>query len=272
MAVPHWLSDSVEEPGDHSHAGLVDVETGGVGIITDVRLKLVTNGNWTEPSANLFKTPPTAAGVWFDVLFTRIDADTMEVRVRNQGGTTLMTRRFDLTVAGGTTLEYFWGDHYLVISSRRATAEHFHVALQDPEAVGLLDATYTNRVMGWGHRTNAGTAGTVAVGTLFAFDNGAATELAGRISGRHADTTGGAVYISGPGGAALFQPAITELNTGADTAWIGAWPMWLTVDPAYAFDVVKQVPIDQGDERAFIVLPITSAGGMRLAVRKPSAD
>lgn len=274
MTTPSWWSDSVLSPGDSS-ISIADVETGGVGIITEARLRLVTNGNWTEPSANLFKSVPTAAGVWFDVLMTRIDADTMEYRVRNHLGTTVMTRRCDIEAAGNTTINFYWGDTYLIIYNRRATAEPFAVAVLDPGIVGGADVDQTNRVVCIAYRLTAGTAQAAALeaSNYFAMDNGTAT-VVNRWSTRWYSTQGSVNVMPGIASRELYTPPLFHINQGGTRQWSGTFPGSVYCADTHAVDTVKNIPVDTGTKKAFIVLPFTaiSTYGGKMGIRKPSVD
>jgi hypothetical protein len=274
MSVPTWWSDSLLEPGDSS-ISISDVETGGVGIITEARLRLVTNGNWTEPSTALFKTPSTSAGVWFDVLMTRIDADTMEYRVRNHLGQTLMTRRCDIEAAGNTTVNFYWGNSYLIIITRRATPEPFVAAILDPEIVGATDAEQTNRVVCNAYRLTAGTAQAAALQphNFFAMDSGVATN-ADRFSARWYSTAGSLIVFPGLAGRELYTPPLVHINQGGTRQWTGTFPGTVYCADTHAVDTVKNIPVDTGTKKAFIVLPFTAIAtyGGKMGVRKPSVD
>ncbi len=274
MSIPSWWSDAILEPGDSSITGIVDVETGGVGIITELRLRLVTNGNWTEPSANLFKSPVTAAGRFFDMLFTRIDADTMEVRVRDHLAATLYTRRFNINVAPATTtVEFYWGNNYLWIWSRMAAAELCFATLLDPEVVGGVDAEVANRVYGYAQRTTGDVATALTVGAGFCFDNGVATN-AGRSRPNYYLSTANATAQVGPGVRELYRPITIFAETGSVRYWVGAIPGVIMAPSATVTDAVRNIPVDTGTKMAFICMftvALSTYGG-RWLIRKPSVD
>lgn len=274
MSVPSWWSDAILSPGNSSIA-IPDVETGGVGIITKSRLELVTNGNWSEPSANLFKNVPTVAGVWFDILMTRIDADTIEYRVRNQNGITLMTRRCDIEAAGNTTVEFYWGDTYLFILNRRATFEPFFSCVLDPAIVGGADADQTNRVVCNAYRLTAGTAQAAALQchNSFALDNAVATN-ADRWYARWYSTAGSITVFPGIAGRELYTPPVVHINQGGTRQWSGTIPGTVFCADTHAVDTVKNIPVDTGTKKAFIVLPFSAVAtyGGKLGLRKPSVD
>ncbi len=273
MSVPSWWSDSILEPGD-SAITIADVETGGVGIITKVRLELVTNGNWTEPSANLFQSPSDSAGRFFDILFTRIDQDTMEIRVRDYAATTLYTRRIDINVTPATTLvEFYWGNNYLHFYSRRTTAEAFYACLLDPSVVGGIDSDLANRLVSYCHRSTAGTAVSMLTGTGYAFDNGSAATDA-RSRSMYYLSAGSSTAFPGIASRELYYPLAMTILQGASQTISGASPGQAFGPDAIATDTVKNIPVDTGTKLAFIALPpaVVSTYGGKGFIRKPSVD
>lgn len=270
MSVPTWLSDALQEPGDDTQS-IADVDD----IITRVRLNLVTNGNWTEPSAGLFKCVPTAAGVWFDILLTRIDADTLEFRTRDHNANTINSGRIDIAAAGNTTVDHYWGNQYLVIESVRATSEVFQAYVLDPSAVGAVDGDMLNRVVGQCYRDTAGTgSGTrVASAALFAWDNAVATQLTtrDRFIGQSTSTN---IGMLGPGGRFMFIPMVCSVNQAGTEMFTGCLPMTMACSSTLAFATVKQVPVDTGTNKAFKVLRLSSVNNQlrRQCIRMPSQD
>lgn len=273
MSTPSWWSDALLEPQD-SNISISDVETGGVGIITKVREMLVTNGNWSEISANFFLSPLTAAGKWIAILFTRIDADTMEVRVSDYLSAVLITRRFDINVApASTAVEFYCGNNYLHIWTRRATAEGFFAYLLDPEVVGGTDAEIPNRLVANAQRNTAGTATAITTGTAFAFDNGAAA-TDGRMRVPFYVTAGSTTAFVGSAGRELYYPYTKTINQSGVETLTGCAPGMALAGNAIATDTVKNIPVDTGTKLAFVALPmtVTATYGGKGMVRKPSVD
>ena len=270
MTTPSWHDDVILEPGD-ANLSIPDVETGGVGIITKARLELVTNGSWTEPSANLFKTPVTASGVFFDVLMTRIDADTLELRVRDYLGATLMTRRIDIEAAGNTTINLYWGTFYLWIWTRRATAEGFFAALLDPAGVGGVDADHPNRLVCNAHRSTGGVVAAIVTAFAYAFHAGVAT-VADRT--RTSFYNSGRVSHLGPASRELYPPMPMQIPQGGISIWMGMLPGVVMGPGTTAVDTLKNIPVDVGSKKAFIYLPPATIGTYtgKFLVRKPSVD
>jgi hypothetical protein len=276
MTIPNFLSDTVNQPGDYSES-LSDVAT----IITTARTKLVTNGTWTEPSTALFKTPSDAGGLWFDVLLTAIDTDTLECRVRDKDANVVMTRRIDIN-AGATTVDYYWGNFHLVIVSRRATAEVFQAFLIDPTALADQASGVPNRVLSAAYRSTAGTVDSHSInsGNYWAWDNGAASQWY-RAEYRGNDGNGvsstslvnrGVITSSGR---LMNIPLNIYVNQAGTRRMTGALPCCLLVDKDQAFFTVRNGPLDGATTRKFIVLPLdttTATTAQRVMIRKPSLD
>lgn len=267
MSLPLFLSDSYHNPDDDSHS-ISDVAD----IITRVRTNLTgTGGNWTEPSTGLFKSYVDAAGRFMDVLLTRIDVDTLEMRVRNQHAITICTRRIDIEAAGNTTISYYWGDQYLVIVSERATAEVLQAFCLDVEPDDL--ASVGNYVLANGYRNNTGTidGNGGQTGQYFAIDNVTATQ-ANRL--RQTSNGGGTQVplISFTGRLLNFECLMSIVNTAAVARWAGRLPMCLSIDATTSFGSIKRPAVDQATARAFKVLPLTTINQNRVMIRFPSQD
>ncbi len=275
MSVPSWHDDAILEPDDAS-ISIADVETGGVGIITQIRLMLVTNGSWTEPSANLFKSPVTGSGVFFDILFTRIDADTMEFRVRDYLGATLITRRLDIEAAGNTTVDFYTGTSYVWIWSRRATPEGFCAYLLDPEAAGGTDGDQPNRLIATAHRTTGGVATAMVTGVGFAFHAGVATSDSRALTTYY--STSAAVTVQTASSRDLYPPLLQYITQSTVLTFMGCIPGAAfgpgSGSSSVPTDTVKNIPVDTGTKKAFICIPTTTISTYtgRCLVRKPSVD
>jgi hypothetical protein len=128
-------------------------------IVTDVnnliaafRTEVMTRNSpaWTEPSTGLFVSPPDAAGRWFDVLLTRIDALTLEMRVRDHLGRTICTRR-GLIVAAGSPSVIFTSQFYFYLDTNTSNLRG-GILDQSPDAQGA----HPMYVFGGGSLSNAG--------------------------------------------------------------------------------------------------------------------
>lgn len=270
MTTPSWHDDIILEPDDAT-ISIADVETGGVGIISQARLMLVTNGSWTEPSADLFRSPATASGVFFDILMTRIDADTLEFRVRDYLGATLITRRIDIEAAGNTTINFYCGTSYLWIFARRATAEGFVAALLDPEGTGGVDADHPNRLIANAHRSTGGVVAAIVTGIFYAFHAGVAT-LTDRTRAYYYNQ--GRTTNIGPASRELYPPMYIMIPQAAVNTWQGVIPGVVMGPGSTGVDTLKNIPVDTGTKLAFIYLPPATVGTYtgKTLVRKPSVD
>lgn len=278
MAVPQFIDQTYNLPSDYSEAIAADV----AGIITTIRSKLVTtpvSAVWTEPSAGLFKSKVDANGHFIDVLLTRIDADTLEWRVRDKDANVICTRRIDIEAAGNTTVEYYWGNYHLVVIARRAAAEAAQAFLLDPTATGDDLSAVGNRAVGAGYRSTGGVTDThsVTVGNYFAWDNGASAQFYrahywGFEGASASSATATARSLISGTGRLLNFPAYLYVNQSGNRRITGALPCCLMVDSSLAIDTVRNGPLDGSITRKMIVLPQNVLQVQRMAIRKPSLD
>jgi hypothetical protein len=149
MAVPEFLSLT---PYVRTLSGITDVETGGVGFISSFRGAAVTDGDWTEPSADLFKSPVDANGYFMDVLLTRISSTSLEIRLRDHLGRTIYTRRIHIsgTVDGKVIASE---KHFSILNT--TGNEEAHGAMMD--FLPIPHNTNDNHVWGAGRRNSSGT-------------------------------------------------------------------------------------------------------------------
>src|SRR5512147_433054 len=97
MGVPAFLNSSYRY---FCRVGVSDVQQ----IIDDFQTEVLANGPpWTNPSAGLYKSPVDADGRWMDILLTKISASKLEMRLRDQLGQTICTRRINNTSGAGNT-------------------------------------------------------------------------------------------------------------------------------------------------------------------------
>lgn len=237
-------------------------------VITQARTHLVTNAGWTEPSANLFKSPVDATGRWYDILMTRDAASTLEWRVRNSAGTTVCTREAQIDVAG-TTVRIYASEYYCFIEFDRPTGTDEHLGSgmldQSPDAQNAHDVyVYAN-----GTRTSAGSAdgqfGSWAY--WFMIDNGTASAV---IRARSFSNYAGNAVIQQTGASAyLYQPAkLSAAIGGANHKWAGQMYGAYVCDSNLAFQVDKTIPIDDSTTKTFRVVSLASNGSSRLMLRK----
>lgn len=77
---------------------------------------------WSDGGGGLYTSPTDAAGRWFDVLLTRIAAANLEIRVRDDNGVTICTRRIQI-VSGPQTWWVSVSTHHFWIEIINATVE-----------------------------------------------------------------------------------------------------------------------------------------------------
>jgi hypothetical protein len=88
---------------------------------------------WTNPGANLYKSPVDGSGRFFDLLFTRSTQQKLEMRVRDQNAITVATRRINMPLTGTWTTRIFTGQYHANIDCLPGSAS--------PETLyaGILD-------------------------------------------------------------------------------------------------------------------------------------
>lgn len=256
MAVPNFLSSSFRYL---LSAGVTDVNT----IIANFESETVTNGNpvWTKPSAGLYQSPVNAQGRWFDVLLTRIDATTLEMRLRNWQGTTITTRRCYID-AGGSNVRIFSGRNHFDIICERPT----------PEAVGggMLDLTpeaqdsHLDTIYGYGYRTAAGAVD--GAGANWPWMANLASGITPTLLGQVPATADGVrSLLKTNAGTYLWIPCVLA-KYGGVVCGTAYQRLVCSVELAAGSEV--DVPIDVGMTGTFIVTAIGATTYTRLAIRK----
>ncbi len=260
MSLPAFLDSAVYPFTYLERNGLVDVETGGVGIITDLRTLLVSTLGWSEPSTALFKTPVDAAGRFMDVLVTRIDSTHIEWRVRNAAAVTVCTRRIALGLGG---VRYF-------VSTVHAVVE---VLLTDPNLSEVLQAYMVDMapdgnadhalyVVGTGYRTAANSIdgqGTNA-SYLFAIDNGTAAGL--HRGGLYPGVTDGVnpTPLVDASYRAFLREFLITINFAGTFRWAGRLPHSLLGEGTFfGTNGERKVYIDSSTPATFKAIGLTAS-------------
>jgi hypothetical protein len=102
-------------------------------------------------------------------------------------------------------------------------------------------------------------------------DNGTATSAA-RGHGVFADTVGNDRNGFAVGGGLFCPPAGIHINQSGTIRWTGVLPgMACIEDSEGAFDALKNLPVDTGTKKAFIVIPWATST-YRWMVMKPSQN
>ncbi len=259
MTIPNHLNSSFRYK---ETIGVTDVAT----VITDFRAETVTSGSpaWTEPSSNLFKSPTDADGRFFDVLLTRVDATTLEWRVRDQNAATICTRRIQIDAAG-TTIRIYSGQYHAWVDALRATPEELWAGILDLSP--LAQSAHSNYVYGNGRRTTANTVDGSGSNydQAFMLDNGTAA-IAVRVC-RLACNLSTNVQ-QGPGGEDIFSSAEVLANMSGTVRRVGRYYQAFEVDGAKAAGAELDAPIDSGVTGTFKVVGNAANSGVRLCLRK----
>ncbi len=88
-------------------------------IVTQIRAELKTYGSpaWTEPNANEFLSPADAWGRQFRLTFSRIDADTLEMNVKDPT-LNVQTGRMDIAASPNVTVvELYTGQQHFLCTA-----------------------------------------------------------------------------------------------------------------------------------------------------------
>jgi len=254
----------------NQHTGLTDVETGGVGIITDLRTHLLAL-SWTEPSTNLFRCPADHMGRWLDILATRISATTIEFRLRNHLGQTIFTRRI-LIDGGGTSVNFYCGKFYVIVESLRATAELVQAFI--PEPMLHWDEEYPWVVYGTAYRTtaDANDGNGDDISDLYGFENVSLIQV-GRLISSSRIPSNEVITRFMESGSMICDDAIIANGVINSTSFDRpiAGRRWHTyvIDSSIAFSTDKPIPVPGGSATfRTIGLAVIAGDGTRLAVRK----
>ena len=235
-------------------------------VITSIRAELLARNNpaWTEPSGNLFKSPVDAAGRYLDMLFTRIDQGTLEMRVRDQLARTICTRR----IQPGTSpfvINIFSGQFHFILDAMNPaganTSLYAGILDQTPDAQGS-NPLY---VYGGGYLSNTNTNdGYSSVSRFFMYDSSGAA-WADRAPVYGSSYSQACLYNQN--GAKIYKPAETYVQTATSVFKVVGrkyQQLYCTSDLNQMARVT--VPLDNMSG-LFQVTCISAALGMRLACR-----
>lgn len=271
MAVPAHLNTTVNPYAYHQSSAIVDVETGGVGIITNLRTYLVTDRGYTEPSTALFVSPVDPGGKSYDLLVTRISATVLELRTRDHLAHTICTRRIQID-AGGTAINYWTSKFFARVESLRATPEAFNADLLQCSPDD--DSGHQFTLVSTGYRDNASTAdGQYAASSYFMWDESSAAatfrdrgawapyDLAGTQIGRANTATASGSHMCED---VVVGTVVAAIVTGC------AGRLWhaYRVPSALAFGTDKTLPVDDNVTATFRVVGYTTNIVDRIAFRK----
>jgi hypothetical protein len=259
MAIPTFLNTTFRYL---SVASVLDVAV----IITNFRAEVLALG-WTEPSANLFKSPVDVDGRFMDILLTPVSTTRLGWRVRNPAALTICDRTIDIDVLG-SEVRIFTGLYHAVVENVRATREIGQAYLVDESPD--TQTSHSNYVVASGYRTSAGVVdalGTTA-GILFALDAGVSTSAARVMC--LVNTAATVVPKLTPSGDQIAAPAEISANMGGVQRMIGRLFQVYIADGGLAFDAEVTFPIDTATNAVFKVIGLVSSatGVVRFLIRK----
>jgi hypothetical protein len=229
----------------------------------DLKTELVTNGNWTEPSAGRFKSPVDADGRFLEIVTSEPTSVRWQWQVLNDLGGTVCTREVLLSGAG-ETVRFMTGDYYAWAAVENGVDEYIGAGLLDltPEA---QDA-HTNYTWGRGYRNSSGTQdgqGDV-VTEFFLADNGTYSSVRRLMSNRNqASTEVQLVTFAGNG---LHVPAtLAALNASSQLRVAGRLFNAVTTFTG-AGNTFTMVIGDAGEKGTFFSIDMNPDSPIRLAV------
>jgi len=265
MAVPHFLDWGFRYL---STAGITDVNT----IISDLQSELVTNGDWSEPSAGVYMMNPSTSGKFAQITTSRVSATRMQFKCSDYLGNTMYDGTVDINAAG-SEVRYFTGEYYCYIDVQRTTPEAAFLIRSDPypEPEDMDTFPYCC----WAFRNSAGTA--TANNTLhYSFVMGATTGTYGAFQQCNYNTgSDNTVYFSGlsHSGAYMFLPMwMAHYRSGTATLGpCGRWPNTLMGPDLIAAGTELDIPVDTGVTQTFKAIGAHGTDGTwntRLLLRK----
>lgn len=250
-----------------SHRFLEDTGiTTSAEMTTTLRTELVTNLGWTEPTSGTFRSPPDAAGRYFDIVVSEPSAVRWQWSVQNESATVICVREVLLAGTGENVRYHTGAAHVWVeVDKGAGTSEALGAGLLDltPEA---QDA-HSNYVWGRGHRTSAGaTDANNDIGDFFLEDNGSPAAGTRLLDVRNAQGTQ-INHFTLSGARSYIQPAIlTGVNGTAQQVIVGR--MYQFVITSYGYGSSFTIPIgDAAETGLFRPTRVPKSGPLGLAIR-----
>lgn len=252
MAPPIFLSSSFAY---FNRQGVSDAQA----IIDDIDTRLLAhNPAWTKPSAGLYKSPVDAANRFFDVLLTKINAQKLEMRVRDYNSVTLCTRRINAPATNLWDVHLLYGENHLEIwVNTGTTAPEFLSA-------GLLDCSpdaqnsHTHNVYGNGARTTLDAVYSyISIAYAAMVDNVTVNDNSQRTQGYNPASYGDQCLLTMNGSRMYREAAYYALPTGdaANFRLAGRRYHTFVTDAGLAPFARVTVPIDFGVAATFMVSP-----------------
>jgi hypothetical protein len=263
MTAPAFLSSTYRFL---KFAGVTDVQT----ILDNIAIELVASG-WTDNGGGSYTSPVDAVGRFHTDVFTRVDADTLEMATTDQDGTALLSRRMEISAVAGTTstVSLFTGQY------------HFHVEALWPTQVvehlcsGILDLSpeaqnaHTKYVYNAGWLTNAGgSAGPRTIVALCMIDNATPTQTVRCIDYTNIGGGGGVKYKQS--GGIIFHPKeVFSTTATVSFAFCGRCYQHICVPDIFSPGSLIKIPVDGSTLGSFVVsgVPVSVYGGFLQAIR-----
>lgn len=238
-------------------------------IIAQFESEAVGNGNWTKPSAGVFKSPPDAMERWYQLQLSATSGSRLSIGMTDMFGNTIATREIDLD-AGGNNVQLFTGPQHSFFRSARSTPEFAGAALVDLAPSNVLLPLYSlvgcgpRRVTdgGWDHNY---------MGEWFMWDGTHAVcdwrEHAYNVGNNVWFTARPALSISG---ANVYYPVRIRTTAFDKMCWVGRLPQCILGPSTLADGSEVTVPIgDAGETGVFKeVSRDSSLSWLKLLVRK----
>ena len=261
MAVPAYLAASFH----FKETGLItDVND----LITAITDELVNQNSpaWTDQGGGLFKSPPDASGRWVDILLTRIAANNLDMRARDNLGQTICQGRMQIQT--GRVCRIFSGQFHFQVETviPGSGAEYIRAGILDlsPES----QTAHTQWAYAHTYRTTADAVrSSTGESQLFMWDNSAYAET-GRATG-FMILTGAATYMSPSGGYIFMATHVVAKPPGEATysCYAGRLYNHMMGDPKSVPGSEFTIPIDAGTFGTFKVSGQQAANYSQMLLR-----
>ena len=229
---------------------------------------------WTNNGGDSYTSPVDAQGRFFRVDFTRIDVNYLQLVLKDQNDTTVMTRRMYINNAATdkSRVQIFSGQFHLFIDATRGS-----VASGEGLSAGILDntpevqGTGARYVYGGGTRNSSNTFGNATWNWASMLANVTPTHE-DRVNVKDNGGNNGGFYQT-IGGLLMYHPREMFVSTATVTrAFAGRGYQQILVPDFLALKQNQiKVPIDSGLLGSFRgVAHVYTNDGMSLAVRVPA--
>jgi hypothetical protein len=275
MAIADFLNSSKYF---FERAGVTDVQT----IMDDFATQVLANvPAWTNPTGARYASPVDGAGRFFDVEFTRTTQYKLTIVVRDQSGTTIMTRRIQIPSANGSIVRIFTGQFhcFIDIQTQSTDPEYFWAGILDlsPEVQNV----HSKYVFAYSTRTTADVYGAGYFQYAFMIDDAAPASIQ-RICHYACEVTGRPRPQRDLLGFWIFHNLMFYVQPvgGGDHRYAGrAYQCLLVPEDAGDPGTELTIPIDAGVTGQFMIVSglvdptpratVNDYRGYRMAIRVP---